>query len=140
MSNNRPGMSGEGDGLNEWIPAESFAVVDLATPTFSTPRTQTIVEGLLKTEATTRLGPCQVGSKTDRPCPRLAAVEIWGLPFCESCARQQEAYFTIGELTQEEARGLCNEQLVEVLDRMRWKRTGYTAAVEMEKLTVGAPE
>ncbi len=93
-------MSGEGDGLNEWIPAESFAVVDLATPTFSTPRTRTIVEGLLKTaEATTRLGPCQVGSKTDRPCPRLAVVEICGVSFCEQCAREQEAYFAIGEMS-----------------------------------------
>jgi hypothetical protein len=28
-------------------------------------------------------------------------VEIWGLPFCERCAREQEAYFAIGEMTQE---------------------------------------
>jgi hypothetical protein len=53
------------------------------------------VEGLLK------LGPCQVGSETDSPCPRLAVVEIRGMPFCERCAREQEAYFAIGELTQE---------------------------------------
>jgi hypothetical protein len=26
-------------------------------------------------------------------------MEIWGIPFCESCAREQEAYFAIGELT-----------------------------------------
>jgi hypothetical protein len=28
-------------------------------------------------------------------------VEIRGIPFCEACAREQEAYFAIGELTQE---------------------------------------
>ena len=38
-------------------------------------------------------------SKTDRPCPHQAVTEIWGIPFCESCAREQEAYFAIGELT-----------------------------------------
>ena len=27
-------------------------------------------------------------------------VEILGVPFCESCAREQEAYFAIGELTR----------------------------------------
>ena len=92
------------------------------------------------TEATTKLGPCQVRSETGRPCPRQAVVEIWGMPFCERCAREQEAYFAIGELTQEEGRGLRDEPLVEVLGRMRWERTGYTAAAEeMEKVTVGDP-
>ena len=47
----------------------------------------------------TKLGPCQVRSKTDLPCPHQAVTEIWGIPFCESCAREQEAYFAIGELT-----------------------------------------
>ena len=65
------------------------------------------------TEATTKLGLCQVRSKTDHPCPRQAVVEIWGMPFCERCAREQEAYFAIGELTQEEAQGLRYEPLVE---------------------------
>ena len=51
------------------------------------------------TEATTKLGQCQVRSKTDRPCPRQAVVEIWGMPFCERCAREQEAYFAIGEMS-----------------------------------------
>jgi hypothetical protein len=96
------------------------------------------------TEATTKLGPCQVRSKTGRPCPREAVVEIWGMPFCEQCAREQQAYFAIGELTEdkEEGRGLRDEPLVEALDRMRWERTGYTAAEEMEKkakVTVGDP-
>ena len=31
-------------------------------------------------EATQKLGPCQVRSKTDHPCPHQAVVEIWGLP------------------------------------------------------------
>ena len=86
---------------NEWIPSASFAVVDLAAPAFSAPRIRTVVvvEDLLKTEATKKLGQCQVGSKTDRPCLRLAVVEIRGIPFCEQCAREQEAYFAIGEMS-----------------------------------------
>jgi hypothetical protein len=92
------------------------------------------------TEATTKLGPCQVRSKTGRPCPRQAVVEIWGMPFCERCAREQEAYFAIGELTQEEGRGLRDQSLVETLGRMRWERTGYTAVAEKAKVTVGDPK
>jgi hypothetical protein len=38
-------------------------------------------------------------------------VEIRGIPFCEACARQQEVYFAIGELTQEETRDLRGEPL-----------------------------
>jgi hypothetical protein len=92
------------------------------------------------TEPTTKLGQCQVRSKTGRPCPCQAVVEIWGIPFCEPCAREQEAYFTIGELTQEEGQGgLRDEPLVETLGRMRWERTGYTAAAERAKVTVGDP-
>ncbi len=91
------------------------------------------------TEATTKLGSCQVRSKTGRPCPRQAVVEIWGMPFCERCAREQQAYFAIGELTQEKEEALCltSEPLVEALDRMRWERTGYTTAEEKAKVTVG---
>jgi hypothetical protein len=51
------------------------------------------------TGATMKLGPCQVRSKTERPCPHQAVMEIWGIPFCEVCAREQEAYFAIGKLT-----------------------------------------
>jgi len=50
---------------------------------------------------TTKLGPCQVRSKTERPCPHQAVTEIWGVPFCGSCAREQEAYFAIGKLTMQ---------------------------------------
>jgi hypothetical protein len=55
--------------------------------------------------ATTKLGPCQVRSKTERPCPNQAVMEIWGVPFCESCAREQEAYFAIGKLTMQPRKG-----------------------------------
>jgi hypothetical protein len=51
--------------------------------------------------ATTKLGPCQLRSKTDRPCRHQAVVEIWGIPFCEACAREQEAYFDVGKLTMQ---------------------------------------
>ncbi len=52
------------------------------------------------TLATTKPGPCQMRSKTESPCLRRAVVEIRGIPLCEGCAREQEAYFAIGELTQ----------------------------------------
>jgi hypothetical protein len=58
-------------------------------------------------------------------------VEIRGIPFCEACAREQEVYFAIGELTQEETRDLrreplsksLGETLGEMLDKMRRQRT-----------------
>ena len=58
--------------------------------------------------ATTKLGPCQVRSKTERPCPHQAVTKIWGIPFCESCAREQEAYFAIGKLTMQ-PQGLASD-------------------------------
>ncbi len=93
------------------------------------------------TKATTELGPCQVRSGTDRPCPRQAVVKIRGVPFCERCASEQEAYFAIGELTQE-AQDPRDEPLLETLDRMRWKRTGRIATIELEqaKVAVGNPK
>ena len=79
------------------------------------------------TEAATKSGPCQVRSETEIPCPRSAEVEILGVAFCGPCARQQEAYFAIGELTQqEEARDLRSGPLVEALERMRRDRAGST--------------
>ena len=55
--------------------------------------------------ATTKaLGPCQVRSKTEHPCPHQAVIEIWGIPFCEACAREQEAYFAIGKAHDAAAR------------------------------------
>ena len=67
-------------------------------------------------------GSCQVRSKTESPCPRRAEVEILGVAFCVACARKQEAYFAIGELTQEEAQGFGSKPLAEVLERMRRER------------------
>jgi hypothetical protein len=58
-------------------------------------------------------------SRTDSPCPRTAEVEILGVAFCGACAREQEAYFAIGELTHEEARDLRSGPLVEALERIR---------------------
>lgn len=86
------------------------------------------------TRSTTELGPCQVRKETNHPCPRPAAVEIWGVPFCEQHAREQEAYFAIGELTQEHARH--NEPLVGVLDRMRWRLFRRSATEEGKHLEV----
>ena len=66
--------------------------------------------------ATTKPGLCQVRIKTDHPCPYRAVTEILGMPFCESCAREQEAYFAIGEMSQELA-----------ADRANWLRA-FTAS------------
>jgi hypothetical protein len=62
-----------------------------------------------------------VRSSTDSPCPRTAEVEILGVAFCGACAREQEAYFAIGELTddEEESRDLRSGPLVEALERIR---------------------
>jgi hypothetical protein len=64
---------------------------------------------VLLIRATMKLGPCQVRSKTERPCPDQAVMEIWGIPFCEACAREQEAYFAIGKLTMG-PQGLASDQ------------------------------
>ena len=63
-------------------------------------------------------------SRTESPCLRRAEVEILGVAFCGPCARQQEAYFAIGELTHEEAQGLRSEPLAEALERKRRERAG----------------
>jgi hypothetical protein len=80
------------------------------------------------TEATMPV-PCQVRSKTKSPCPRRAVVEIWGVAFCGPCARKQEAYFAIGELTQEEMQGLRSKPLAEALARMRRERADGTEGI-----------
>ena len=87
-------------------------------------------------DAVTQQGPCQVRSRTQSPCLHRAVVEVRGIPFCEACAREQEAYFAIGELTQEEARDLRSEPLSkslgktleEMLDGIRRQRTDDLAA------------
>jgi hypothetical protein len=66
------------------------------------------------TQATTKPLPCQVRGKTESPCLHRAVVEVRGVPFCEACAREQEAYFAIGELTRE-AQDLRSEPLGKTL-------------------------
>lgn len=78
-----------------------------------------------------------MGSETEHPCFRPATVKIHSVPFCERCVREQEAYFAIGELTQEladdrteRARDLLDEQLVETLFRLRWELDERAAEAE----------
>ncbi len=54
---------------------------------------------VLLRETTTERGLCQMRSKTNSPCSQQAVGEIWGVPLCRACAREQETYFAIGELT-----------------------------------------
>jgi hypothetical protein len=69
--------------------------------------------------------PCQVRSKTESPCPNLAVVEVRGVAFCGPCAREQEAYFAIGELVaREEAPGPRGRALAEALGRVRRESAG----------------
>jgi hypothetical protein len=77
----------------------------------------------------TKPGRCQVGSKTESPCPRSAEVEILGVAFCGPCARKQEAYFAIGELTHENGRDLHSKTLAELLERKRRERAGRTDGI-----------
>jgi hypothetical protein len=83
------------------------------------------------TQATTKSVPCQVRSKTQSPCLHRAVAEIRGIPFCEGCACEQEAYFAIGELTQEPQllRGEpLGNTLDEMLERLRRQRADGLAA------------
>ena len=73
---------------------------------------------------------CKVRSRTDNPCLLLAVVKVSGVPFCEPCAWEQEAYFAIGELTEvpdglREKPLVKLKPLVELPNRMRrttWRR------------------
>ena len=87
-------------------------------------------------------GPCQVRSRTGNPCPRSAEVEILGVAFCGPCAREQEAYFAIGELTHEEEQGLRSEPLAAALKMMRRERAGVKEimAAELHHGLAGARE
>lgn len=51
-------------------------------------------------EAKTGPRVCQVRSQTDLPCGRQATVTVLGVLLCDRCAREQEGYFAVGELTQ----------------------------------------
>jgi hypothetical protein len=82
-------------------------------------------------QATTKRVPCQVRSKTQSPCLHQAVVEIRHIPFCEACAREQEAYFAIGELTQETQDPRSDplgKTLGETLDQIRRQRAAGLAA------------
>ena len=82
-------------------------------------------------------------SRTESPCPRSAVVEILGVAFCGPCAREQEAYFAIGELTHEEdTEGLRSEPLAAALKMMRRERAGVkkTVAAELHHGLAGARE
>jgi hypothetical protein len=81
-------------------------------------------------EATKQIA-CQVRTKAENPCPRRAEVEILGVAFCGPCAREQEAYFAIGELADEEARDVRSEALAEALERMRRVRAGSTGSKDL---------
>jgi hypothetical protein len=59
-------------------------------------------------------------------------VEILGVAFCGPCARQQEVYFAIGELTHEDGRDLRNKPLAEVLERKRREHTGSREGMAAE--------
>jgi hypothetical protein len=69
---------------------------------------------------------------TESPYPRRAEVEILGVAFCGPCARQQEAYFAIGELTHEDGRDLRSKPLAEVLERKRRERAGSGEGIAAE--------
>jgi hypothetical protein len=74
---------------------------------------------------------CQVRSKTESPCLNQAVVEIRGIPFCEPCAREQEAYFAIGELTRGK-HSLRSKPLADALSRMRRERAGSREGIAAE--------
>lgn len=78
-----------------------------------------------------------MGGDTYLPCLRMAAVEVQGVPFCELCAREQEIYFEIGELTQEQMygrakqdRGYRDRLLAVALNRVKRLIGGRTGRAE----------
>ena len=73
---------------------------------------------------------CQVRSKTESPCPHPAVAQIRGVAFCGPCAREQEAYFAIGEIVARgEARGPRGRALAEALGRLRRESAGVREGV-----------
>jgi hypothetical protein len=60
-------------------------------------------------------------------------VEILGVAFCGPCAREQEAYFAIGDLMdEEETHVLPSKPLAEVLERKRQERAGSAEGIAAE--------
>ena len=53
------------------------------------------------------------------PASARPVVEVSGVSFCEVCAREQEAYFAIGELTEKPSQRNDEESLFEMLE---WTR------------------
>jgi hypothetical protein len=80
---------------------------------------------------TNEQGRCRVRSGTDNPCPRPAVAKVGGIAFCEPCAREQEAYFAIGEFTEAEE-GLGGERLARAIDLMK--------KIRLRHQMVGDPE
>jgi len=56
-----------------------------------------------------------------------------GVAFCGPCAREQETYFAIGELTQDETQRLHSKPLAEAMERMRRERAGNTEGIAAGK-------
>ena len=96
----RPGIRFRG--VREWL------VAGVLTSGVRTSSRGSHIRGrkALLIDAVTQDGPCQVRSRTESPCLRRTVVEIRGISFCKACAREQEAYFAIGELTQEALDGM----------------------------------
>ena len=55
-----------------------------------------------------------------------------GVAFCGPCAREQEVYFAIGELTHEDGQDLRSKPLAEVLERKRRERAECTDGIAAE--------
>jgi hypothetical protein len=62
-------------------------------------------------------------------------VQILGVAFCGPCAREQEVYFAIGELTHEDGRDFHSRPLAEVLERKRREREVVGKASQQRCLT-----
>jgi hypothetical protein len=60
-------------------------------------------------------------------------VEVRGVPFCEPCAREQEAYFAIGEITGASSTRLDDEE--SLVDMLEWLRR-----IRRRRRTVGNHE
>lgn len=72
-------------------------------------------------------------SGTGLPCGGPAVVEILGVPFCERCAREQEAYFAMGELTIGRDSRFRDEALLEALGRIRREFAGPAAGTRRRR-------
>ena len=81
----------------------------------------------LSVEAKETPGSCLVRSGTDDPCHCPVMVEIGGVPFCGLCASEQEAYFAVGEFTEEPRGPHDDERLAGLLGRIRLKTRGRAA-------------